>query len=370
MTMQEHDRRPGTRRGGQAEEDRVRVSAISELPVRVRHVSEKAVSAVSRDPGSAREILLGRVGGLLYALNDDETVAGLRRAKTGEARARVREYGSVPELVAAHVRENMHPAGIDALLVGVVMEYLAENGMDADEARRLTGLDRRPELAAAARAQITDEAREILLEMCRGFASRLYSPVTPPYIATQLARIRPDQQAKAAEALVVATKMTMKSDAKASWPSANGVEQVLRGFEEGRRTPPVPSRVSSPGAVEDLKKKSAPSPAPEKAAKRAEKYLADDPDLRYVPACKSDLLVNKKTGRVAEVSEGRSTYVVSGDLSRPVHILPDHAREYLGADGSPVRIAKYASAASAARALAKSSRKGRVVVLSGFALPR
>lgn len=359
MTMQEQA--PG----------RVRLSAISELPVRVRHLSERAAAAVSRDPGSARELRLGRVGGLLYALNDDETVVGLRRAKAAEADARVREYGSVPELVAAHVMENMHPASVDALLVGVVMEYLAKNGMDADEARRRTGLDRRPELAAAARARITDEAREVLLDMCRGFAARLYDPVTPPYVVTQLARVRPGMQARAAEALVVATKMTMRSDAKASWPSANGVDQVLRGFEEGRKAEPASARVAAPGPVADLKKKGAPPPAPPKAARKAEKYIADDPDLRYVPASgsRSDLLVNKKTGRVAEVSEGSSTYVVSGDLGRPVHFLPDHVREYLGGD-SPARITKYASAGRAARALAKSRREGRIVVLSGFPLPR
>ena len=359
MTMQEQD------------SGRVKISAINELPVRVRHVSEKAVAAVSRDPRSARELRLGRVRGMLYALNDDETVLGLRRARAGEASASVREYGSVPELVAAHVMENMHPSSVDALLIGVVMEYLAKNGMDADEARRRTGLDRRPELAAAARAQITDEAREVLLEMCRGFASRLYNPVTPPYMVTLLARVRPDMQAKAAEALVVATKMTMRSDAKASWPSANGVDQVLRGFGEGRRTQPVSERVAERGSVDDLKKKNTSAPAPAKTTKKAEKYISDDPDLRYIPAndSKRDLLVNRKTGRVAEISEGSSTYVVSGDLSRPVHFLPDHVREYLDGD-SPVRVTKYASAARASKALAKSRREGRIVVLSGFALPR
>ena len=358
MTMQEPDL------------GRVKLSSISELPVRVRHISEKTVAAVSRDPHSARELCLGRVGGLLYALNDDETVLGLRRARAGEAKASVREYGSVPELVAAHVMENMHPASVDALLIGVVMEYLAKNGMDADEARRRTGLDRRPELAAAARAQITDEAREVLLEMCRGFASKLYNPVTPPYMVTQLARIRPDMQAKAAEALAVATKMTMRSDAKASWPSANGVDQVLRGFGEHRKAQPVSERVAERGSVDDLKKKNTTAPASAKTTKKAEKYISDDPDLRYIPSgSKRDLLVNKKTGRVAEVSEGNTTYVVSGDLSRPVHFLPDHVREYLDGD-SPVRITKYASAARASKALAKSKREGRIVVLSGFALPR
>ena len=351
--------------------DMVKLSSISELPVRVRHVSEKAVESVSRDPHSARELRLGRVGGLLYALNDDETVLGLRRARAGEASASVREYGSVPELVAAHVMENMHPSSVDALLIGVVMEYLAKNGMDAGEARRRTGLDRRPELAAAARAEITDEAREVLLETCREFASRLHNPVTPPYMVTQLARIRPAMQAKAAAALAVAAKMTMRSDAKASWPSANGVDQVLRGFEEGRKALPASERVAERGSVDDLKKKSATAPAPAKTAKKAEKYISDDPDLRYVPAggAKRDLLVNRKTGRVAEVSEGNSTYLVSGDLSRPVHLLPDHVREYLDGD-SPVRITKYASASRASKALAKSRREGRIVVLSGFPLPR
>lgn len=350
---------------------RVRVSTVSDLPVRARHVSERLVAAVSRDPGSARALRLGRVGGMLYALNDDETVLGLRRARAPDAEASVSDYASVPELVAAHVRENMHPAAVDALLVGTVVEYLAKNGMGEDEALRKTGIDMRPELAAAARAEITDEAREILLEMCRGFAARLYNPVTPPYMVTQLARVRPELQAKAAEALKVATKMTMRTGAKASWPSANGVDQVLRGFAAGKRAQPAPGLVAERGPLGELKKRGAPGPAARKMSKRAEKYVGGDPDLRYVPAGgASDLLVNKKTGRVAEITEGNSTYVVSGDLGRAVHVLPNHVAEYLGGE-SPIRATKYASAERASKALAKSARKDmRVVVLSLRALPR
>ena len=315
---------------------RVRLSSVGQLPVRARHVSERLVSDVSRRPGSARTLRLGRAGGALYSLNDDETVAGLRRAGAPEAAAHVSEYGSVPELVAAHVMENTHPSSIDALLIGPVMGYLAESGMGEAEARRRTGLERRPELAAAARAPVTDEARGILLDMCRGLAARLHDPATPPYVAVQLGRIRPERQAAAA------------------------------------RAPGVPERVLTPGPVGELKKKGPARPAPGRAAKRAEKYIRDDPDLRYVPASGSDLLVNRRTGRVAEVSEGGSTYVVSGDLGRPVHFLPDHVREYLGADGgSAIRVTRYPSAARAARALARAAESGaRVVVLSSCALPR
>ena len=352
--------------------ERIRLSSVGQLPVRARHVSERLVSDVSRRPGSARTLRLGRAGGALYSLNDDETVAGLRRAGAPEAAAHVSEYGSVPELVAAHVMENTHPSSIDALLIGPVMGYLAESGMGEAEARRRTGLERRPELAAAARAPVTDEARGILLDMCRGLAARLHDPATPPYVAVQLGRIRPERQAAAARALVVACRMTMRSGAKASWPSANGVEQILRGFGRAARAPGVPERVLTPGPVGELKKKGPARPAPGRAAKRAEKYIRDDPDLRYVPASGSDLLVNRRTGRVAEVSEGGSTYVVSGDLGRPVHFLPDHVREYLGADGgSAIRVTRYPSAARASRALARAAESGaRVVVLSSCALPR
>ena len=357
-----------TARAGQG---RVRVSSVADLPVRARHVSQKMVSDISGDPGSARTLRLGRAGGLLYPLNDDETVLGLRLAGEGEAEAVVSEYGSVPELVAAHVMENTHPSSVDALLIGVVMEYLAANGMSFKEARRRTGLDRRPELDAAARARITGEARDILLEMCRSFAARLHDPATPPYVAVQLGKIRPDLQAEAARALVVATKMTMRSDAKASWPSANGTEQVLRGFARARQVPPASERVAQACPVGDLRKK-APAPrAPGAEAEKAGRYISDDPDLRYVPACGSDLLVNKRTGRVAEVSEGDATYVVSGDVGRPVHLLPDHVREYLGADGpSGIRVTKYSSALSASKALARAARSERVVVLSACELPR
>lgn len=352
--------------------ERVRLSSVGPLPARARHLSERLVSDVSKNPGSARTLRLGRAGGKLYPLNDDETVLGLRRARAAEADAHVCEYGSVPELVAAHVMENTHPSSIDALLIGPLMGYLAQSGMGEAEARRRTGLERRPELAAAARAPITDEARKILLDMCRGFAARLHDPATPPYVAVQLGRIRPERQTAAAQALAVACRMTMRSGAKASWPSANGVEQVLRGFEGGRPAPPARERVCVPGPVGELKKKGPARPAGGRAAARAEKYIRDDPDLRYVPASGSDLLVNRRTGRVAEVSEGGSTYVVSGDLGRPVHFLPDHVREYLGADGgSAIRVTRYASAERASRALARAAKSGaRVVVLSSCALPR
>lgn len=366
----------------------VPLSDIHDLPVCGRPISgimaKKMADAAARSKGGCTDpIRVGRTGGRLYPINDLETVIGMRNAGVESATVLVTDYGSMAGLLAAHVERNLHPHGIDPLKIRLVVEYLMKNdGMDIDSACRAVMLDRRPDLRGAARTELEEEARGILLGMIDEIAERIYHAVTPIYYVKCIARIVPSEQAAAARELKATTLACMVSNERSMWPAEAAVRIQLGSYHVTGRESPAEDRVVTPEGQEgDLNKKrknqTRTSRPGKKPVERASRYIEPDPNLIYVPlkGRQPDLLFSKKTGRVAVAKENGETYTVTDDLGRSIYALPNHVAEYLGIDAEndphSLVITKYSRIDRAGRLLTKAKQPGhRCIVVSTVDVPK
>jgi len=366
----------------------VPLSDIHDLPVCGRAVSgimaKKMADVMARSRGGCTDpIRVGRTGGRLYPINDLETVIGMRSAGFREAAVLVTDYNSMAELLAAHVERNLHPHWIDPLKIRLVVEYLMENdGMDVDSACRAVMLDRRPDLRGAACTELEEEARGILLDMIDEIAERIHLAVTPTYYVRCIARIVPSEQAAAARELKATTVACMVSNERSMWPAEFAVKIQLGRYHASGRETPVEDRIAMPdGQMGDLNKKrnnkTRASRPGKKLVERASRYITYDSDLIYVPlkGRQPDLLVNKKTGRVAVAKENGETYTVTDDLGKSTRVLPDYVAQYLGIDDEidpqSLVLTKYASIERASELLAKARHPGhRCVVITTVPMPK
>jgi len=365
----------------------VPLSDIHDLPVCGRAISgvmaKKMADAVARSKGGCTDpIRVGRTGGRIYPINDLETVIGMRSAGAREAAVLVTDYNSMADLLAAHVERNLHPHWIDPLKIRLVVEYLMKNdGMDVDSACRAVMLDRRPDLRGAACTELEGEARGILLDMIDEIAERIHLAVTPTYYVRCIARIVPSEQAAAARELRATTVACMVSNERSMWPAEAAVKIQLGRYHVPGRETPVEDRIAMPdGQVGDLKKrkpKTRTSRPDKKLVERASRYITYDSDLIYVPlkGRQPDLLVNKKTGRVAVAKENGEIYTVTDDLGKPTCVLPDRAVRYLGIDAEndpqSLVITEYASIERASKLLAKAKDpRHRCVIVSTVHVPK
>lgn len=354
----------------------VSVKKLCYLPVMTRVISKKLVSDMSTSVRSKKAtihpILAGRIGSDIYPINDFETVMGLADAGIQNVRVMITDYNSMNDLLADHVESNFHPHMIDPLKIQQVVDYLVTNSnMKISDACKVLLLDRRPELRNVVHAKITKDARMILLDMIEEISQRLYCAVTPTYYITKLAKITPEEQHDAALEIKACTMPRMLSDEKAAWPSTNMIDTILESFHSTSKISPTEDRVSQPGSVKELGKKHSKNDSKAKDGKTvddAANYISTDPNLYYVPinADHPDLLVNKKTGRVAFAQEANSIYSIIDDLGKYTHVLPNWASEYLDLDdnSASTTVAKYPSMEKASRALAKAKDpKNRCVVI-------
>lgn len=366
-------------RGAAPEVVSVAVSKLRDLPVHARTVSgplARLLAGRMASGGGAGPVTAGRVAGRLYPVDDLETVAGLRESGARRTRAVVTGYRSMADLLAAHVERNLHPHGVDPLKLRQMAEYLAGTGMRPEDACRVLAIDGRPELHAALAARISDAARDVMLGMLDEVSARVDFAVTPAYYVRLLGRISPGEQEAAALELKAVTMPRMLSNEGAVWPSPEMVRTVLSKFHPDARVPPAAERVSEIGPVGDLNKRPAPARpgAAAAAAEDASNYIAGDPNLLYVPLDgHPDLILNKRTGRVAVAKEGGGTYALVDDLGRTAHVLPGYVARYLdrGGSESPLVVTKYPSMERASAALSRArDRDRRCVIISDAPLPR
>ena len=362
----------------------VDVSSIRDLPVTAKNVTARAVKLAARaaksDPEGAPPVLLGRVGGLLYPVNESEAVAGLREAGVGTVRAVIADYGSMRDLVVGHVRKNYQPHTIDPLRVREVVGYLVEGGMGADEACRELWLDRRPELLAAVSYEITDRARDILLSMAAEISKKVYTVVTPVYYVERISKIREDCQANAALELKMTAVSSMKREDSSLWPHNETIKTLLKSYPRKVQVTPAEDRITEMEKLESLNKKrrkeereAARRRTPAKTAKKAAGFIGDDSNLIYVDmgGKAPDLVVHKKTGRVAEAREVEGVRSLVGDMGSPMHVMSPEIARYLGNDDlTGAAVCKYPTLAAARKALAKPKEEARCVVITFAKIPR
>lgn len=348
----------------------VRVPALHDLPVQTRNTSQKLIRIISATAKSGRiqPILVGRVGSQLYPVNDSEAVSGLRRARVGMVDAVVVEYDTMRDLLEDHVRRNFQPQTVDPLRLRDVVKYMARDGTEVSDICRRLSIDRRPELRNTIHLEIAEKAKAVLFEMLDDISKKMYSVVTPPYYLTKLAKIRRDEQYKAALEIKSVTMARMVSDSNSSWPAPESIEVVLRGMHKGKKTPPARDRVGKcEKDKKDLRrKKKAASTATDSENEKAEKYVAEDPNLIYVPldGTHPDLLFNKKTGRVAIAKETDTVYALTDDLGVTTYSISGRVTKYLRfADAYRIDIKTYPTDKKAGEVLVKSARQERCGVI-------
>ena len=360
----------------------INLSDIRDLPVQVNNTSKKLIKIIQQtlqDGTDQRSpVLVGRVNSVYYAINDFETVLGFRKAGVERIDVVVTEYPSIDELLVVHVQKNFHPQAVDPLKIRQIVDYMAKNGMGIDEICKKLWLDKHPKLYATIRLQITDEARNTLLELVDEISTNVYSVVTPIYYVSLLAKIVKEQQNPAAKQMKALTLGRTINDEKFSWPSHDAILSMLREYSREKKKTPVEESISDEhGDMADLKK-SAPDKSKKKIAddlkKKASKYISADPDLIYVPvkADHPDLLVNKKTGRIAVASEKDEVYAITDDLGKITYTLPDHVTEHLEVEAmDSVFIYKYPTFEKAEHAVARARKlKGKCAVLSTVKIPK
>ncbi len=371
--------------------EQIRVSAIQDLPVQVKNPSKKLISIIysnaknNPEEKTSSPILVGRVDSVYYAMTDSETITGFRKAGVSTISAFVTEYPTISDLLVAHVHKNFHPQSVDPLRLRQVVEYLTADGKEDIEAVcSKLWLEKRPKLYDTVRANLTTQARDTLLELVDEISTKVYSVVTPTYYVTLLAKIATAEQPRAATQVKSFILSKTYTDEKFSWPTFDALVLLLHEFEREPKKVPTKDKVAGiEKGTKDLskanrkKEKAKDTAATAAATKKASKYVSSDPNLIYVPikGTHPDLLVNKKTGRVAVAKEINETYAITDDLGITTQVLPNHVAEYLGVeDANSVRIHKYASIEKLQDAVAKlknadgkkegEGEEGRYVLLS------
>jgi len=359
-----------------------KLSALNDLPVQGRvvsgHLAKRIAERIKSDNVKVTPIRVGKIGDKIYPINDFETVMALRSANMDQIPIMVSCYPSMKDLLAAHVEKNFHPHGIDPLKIRQVIRYLMDHdGMDVDSACKMLMLDMRPELRGVAQIDLDESARDILLDMVNKISKRIHHVVTPTYYIRQLSRVDPAEQARAATEIMSATLSTMISNENSLWVPLLSLKTMLAKYHEKTTESPVEERVAETSSIKDLGKKSKTKQSDEKTVEKASRYIESDPNLLYVPlkGRQPDLLVNKKTGRVALAKESGHTYVMTDDVGKSTYVLPESVIKHLGVEADigseSLAIAKYSSIEKASKLLARARHpEHKCVVIAAGSLPR
>lgn len=381
------------------------VSSLQDLPVRTKNISGKmikiATDIAKSNPDDIKPILVGRVNDLLYPINEFETVSGLIKAKVKTTSAIITDYPTMEDLIIGHVRKNFEPHMIDPLRIREVIQYMAKNSkMNKSDICKALWLDRRPDLFASVHYEITDETRDVLSEMVEEISKKVYSIVTPVYYIerlskiSELKRVKPisesdsdstekqeqnlrSYQTYAALEIKSIAMAEMMSEDRYLWPSAETIKTVLRPYPRKQKEPTVEERIAAESHIGDLNKKKKEKNVPKKSAKivkKAENFIKNDPNLIYVPleGEDSDLVINKKTGRVAKAKEVDGLCSISGDLGKSTQILPFDMIDFFNIeDVDQIHTYKFTTLEKAQNSLAKSKTpEQKCIVLTLATLPR
>ena len=356
----------------------VGITSIQDLPVVAKNISTRYVKMIAERTaaGDAQHpVAVGRVNGLLYPVAGPEVVMGLRKAKAETIRVLVTDYPSMKDLLAAHVRANYEPHRIDPLRIRDTVLYMAKTyEMSIDDVCKLLWLDRRRHLLEAVHYEILDETREILEDMVAEVSKKMSDPTIPVYYIHRLSQIDGDAQIKAAKEMRTATIANMTTDDWSYWLRYDAIKHYLEEREENRkrRALKAEEKVLKKAKLEELRKKDAKSKAlDDETLKRAEKFVGDDRDLLFLAAgTYGDMLIDKKTGRIADVADKDGVVSLTDDKGLVKIVLSERAIEYLGMREKKVNTYLYSSLDKASKMLAKSKERGaRCAVLTDTKVP-
>ena len=352
----------------QAGTEEVVLSRIKDMPVHIRNTSKMLtgiLAGVARSsPEKIPPVPLGRVDGNLYMINDFESVAAFRRAGIRTLRAAIIDYPSIVEMITDHVHRNFTPQTVDPLRLHYVADFMEKSGVRRDAIDEILWIDRRPDLLGALHAEISDGAKDVFLNMADQISGSLHSVVIPPYYITKIAKVAPGEQEAAAADIASYTIPKTRSIAKSAWPAPEAIETLLIDFEKRKNTVAAEKRIAS----KDGKKK-----PDKKTVKSAEKFIVDDPNLIFIARkdVTSDMVINRKTGRLFDATEMHSTYSLVGDKGVPVSALPRHVSRFLDAENEKLAVYKYSSVEKLREALKNPGMTGaRFAVVTAAKLPR
>lgn len=285
--------------------ERVSISSIRDLPVLAVTTSEKMEQVTSR-LNTSMPILLGRVDGLLYPVERPEPVAGMRAAGVAEIDAFVTQYDSMGDLLAEHVRRSICSASADPLRIRDMVKYLISSGMNELDACALLHLEVRPDLLAVASYEITDKAREVLLEFVDEVAQKFSCTVLPQYYIRRLAMLTDDHQIPAAQELCDITRGAIRGAHTLSWMHDMTVKTLCQRYAKRKNRFPVDARIVRIESPDNPDPSHVWNPS-EHTKKRAAELIKDDFNLIYIPPHNklSEMIFNKKTGRLFSVKEIR-----------------------------------------------------------------
>ena len=352
----------------QAGTEEVSLARIKDMPVHIRNTSRnltEILTGVARNsPGKIPPVLLGRVDGDLYVMNDFEAVAAMKRARIRIIRAVITDHPSIVEMITDHVHRNFTPQAVDPLRLHYVADFMEQSGVKRDEIDKILWIDQRPDLLDALHAEISEGAKDVLLNMADQISGSLQNVVIPPYYITKIARISPGEQEAAAAEIASYTVPKTRSAAKSAWPAPDAIETLMIDFERKKSTVPAERRIASKEGKEKPDRET---------VRNAEKFIADDPNLIFIARkdVTSDMVIHKKTGRIFDATEMHSTYSLVGDKGIPVSALPRGVSRFLGAENEKLSVYKYSSVDKLKDALKRSGIKGaRFAVVTSARLPR
>ena len=351
-------------------EEEVSLSRIKDMPVHTRNTSRKLteiLTGVARNsPGRIPPVLLGRVDGQLYVMNEFESVAAMKRAGMRAIRAVITDHPSIVEMITDHVHRSFTPQAVDPLRLHYVADFMEKSGVKRAAIDEILWIDKRPELLDALHADIGEGAKGVFLNMADQVSGSLSSVVIPPYYITKIARIDPGEQEAAAAEIASYTVPKIRSAAKSAWPAPDAVETLLIDFERKKYTVAAEERIAS--KEEEGRKK-----PDRETVRNAERFIADDPNLIFISRkdVTSDMVIHKKTGRLFDATEMHSTYSLVGDKGAPVSALPRGVSKFLGAEDEKLSVYKYSSVEKLRAALKRPEMKGaRFAIVTSARLPR
>ena len=366
--------------------EKINIALLQDLPVQTRITSPKLVQILYTKIRSKNElekiqpILIGRVNSLVYPLADFEMVLAMRKANIKSIDGIITDYPTMNDMIIAHVKENFSPRSLDPVKIRQLVKYMIENGLDKSKVNKLLWIDTRPELRNAINCIIEDKAIDVLLEMLTEISQKMYFVVTPAYYVIRISKIVSDEQVDAALELQSLTLFKMSSDQKSSWPSHATVDTTLQKFHKIKKLISTENRIRyDKDDIENLGMNvkgedyydddeddtdtTTKHYDNEKMMKQAAKYIAKDPNLFYVPmeGNQQDLLIHKKTGRVARIQEKDGVLLIFDDLKKSTYLLPEHVCKYMDFDtnNKNIHITKFPTIDKAQKAFDKVKIKNR-----------
>lgn len=317
----------------------IKTTTLFVLPTMVTNPTKKIVDqyadVASIRPKDLPVIDVGRVNGKNYVITHDAVYRACKHVRLDEIQASVTEYQNMSDAIVAHVRKNKDPSAFEPLLVRDAVDFLAERGIDEHKAIRLFLLHNTA-TEKILRLPLAEKTIKKLKKLNEFLSEKLTSVSMPSYIPAKIAKIDPTKQGAAVEEIESLVMMETISDARFAWPNPDVVDVALSEFTKTIKKEQEPKIATVVDDVEDIAKKDSDVTVikhSKTTLKNAANVAKSFSNVIYIEGdAKSNrkpMVVDTKTGRVAEIQNKNKVQSLVGDLGSQTFVFPDTAVKHL-----------------------------------------